>query len=113
MKPAFLSRVSNVSVLERAGHPAATKLLQKQQLQLFGKVLRSPGSHPLKQVSCAHNMSVPLTDWYVRRCGRPNKEWVPEVKRQAWQITGSWERLLALSASKLVWNNALKSHFGF
>ena len=113
IKPAFISRVSNAKVLGKAGCFAASKQLQKRQLQLFGKILRCPDAHPLKQASFARNTSLPITDWYVRRRGRPNKEWVPEVKKQALQITDSWESLLALSANKIAWNNILSSHFGF
>ena len=38
IKPSYLSRISNAIVLEKAGHPAAILMLQKRQLQLFGKI---------------------------------------------------------------------------
>ena len=50
---------------------------------------------------------------YVRRQGRPNREWIPEVKKEALSIVGSWERLQNLAHSKQVWNDTLCSHFNF
>ena len=114
IKPSFISRVSNADVLTKAQHPSASLILQKRQLQLFGKVLRSPEAHPLHSISFVPGLFwKPRTDQYVRRKGRPNREWVPDVTKFALRITGTWERLRQLSQSKQVWNDTLYSHFNF
>ena len=43
IKPSFVSRVRNVGDLQQARHLSASVLLQKQQLQLLGKILRTGG----------------------------------------------------------------------
>ena len=73
IQPSFLSRVSNAAVLEKACHRRASQMLEKRQLQILGKILRSPSSHPLQKCSFAHGFSLPLTEWYIRRKGRPSK----------------------------------------
>ena len=113
IKPSFISRVSNAAVLEKAGHQPASKMLRKRSLQLLGKILRSPETHPLYSVSFKTETSIPLVDWYVRRRGRPHKEWVPDVTRQAIAIAQNWEHLQFLTSSKALWNHTLFNHFGF
>ena len=81
IKPAFISRISNAEVLRRSNHGGATTLLQKRQLHLFDKVLASPEGHPLRSASFIPNTSWPATDRYIRRQGRPCKEWVPETMK--------------------------------
>ena len=48
IKPAFVSRVSNIDVLQRAGCMPASGLLERRQLELLGKILRSPPSSELQ-----------------------------------------------------------------
>ena len=76
IKPSHFSRVSNADVLERCGHVSATSLLRKRQSQLLRKVLRSEEGHPLRTASFIPGTNYPLTERYVRRRGRPHKEWV-------------------------------------
>ena len=83
--PAFISRVSNASVLKKSGHKAATDLLGKRQLQLLGKILRTTDGHPLKAVSFCPGFR-PATDRFVRRIGRPSKEGIPEMVKKAIEI---------------------------
>ena len=114
IKPSFISRVSNADVLTKAQHPSASLILQKRQLQLFGKVLRSPEAHTLHSVSFVPSLFwKPRTDRYVQRKGRSNREWAPDVTKLALRNTRTWERLRQLSQSKQVWNDTLYSHFNF
>jgi len=115
IKPSFISRVSNATVLEKAQHPAATLLLQKRQLQLFGKILRSPEIHPMHSISFVPGLFwKPRTDQYVRCRGRPNREWIPDIIKVALYIAGgSWERLKQLAQTKRTWNATLYCHFSF
>ena len=80
IKPSFISRVSNLEVLQRSGHTLATTLLDRRQLQLFGKVLRSPETHPLRAISFIPGTNRPLTERFVRRRGRPAR-WRPCLRR--------------------------------
>lgn len=57
-------------------------------MQLLGSLLRVPVDHPLRSVSFSAELW-PATEKYVRRIGRPSKEWVPEVFKVARQIFGS------------------------
>merc|ERR1712118_648026 len=58
---------------------AASKLLLKRQLQLFGKIVRKALDHPLYNVSFITDSWTPLVGCHVRRKGRPHKEWIPEI----------------------------------
>ena len=73
---AYVSRISNAAVLTTAAYPLATKLLLKRRLQLFGKILRLPSVHPLRVAYFIPSTLTPVADQYVRRVGRPSKEWV-------------------------------------
>ena len=79
--------------------------------QLLGKVIRAPESNPLRSVSFAPGRWLPATDRYVRRQGRPSKEWIPEVLKLSWRIFGSMQKVEELSANAQAWNAALQIHF--
>ena len=113
IKPSFISRVSNATVLDKTKHAAASRMLEKRQLQLLGKMLKSPEGHPLRTAAFVPTTLRPQTDRYVRRIGRPSKEWVPEVLKQAWCIFGGTLQVQNFNTSKDAWNNALFNHFGF
>ena len=79
MAPAFVPRVSNMDVLQRAGMKAASRMLEEQQLLQFGKVLRAQQTSPLHAAAMVPGTLQPATERFVRKVGRPRKEWVPTV----------------------------------
>ena len=113
VKPAFISRVSNVEVLAKAGHRAASEIWKKRRLQLFGRVLRSPASSLMRQVCFIDSTFFPATDRYVRRIGRPSKEWVRESLGDICDLFGSMEAASRHCQNKELWNKALQTKLGF
>lgn len=107
IKPSFISRITNAEVLRQTGHTLATTLLLKRQLQLFGNVLRSPERHPLRLVSFIPGTNHPLTNRYVRRRGRPAREWVPEMIGKASALFGSMAVAEQAASEKPRWNARL------
>ena len=91
--PSFQSRASNKEVLRRCGVRSATDLLMKRQLVLLGKILRCPEGHPLRMCCFIPGTDRPATERFVRRVGRPAKEWVRTVMDQGNKIFGSKEDL--------------------
>ena len=64
--PAYISRVSNATVLSKAGHRSATDLLLKRRLQLFGKIVRLPAEHPLRRACfIPGTFTPPLNNMFV------------------------------------------------
>jgi hypothetical protein len=113
VKPSYISRVSNATVLAKARHRSATELLLKKRLQLFGKVLRSPPEHPLRRACFIPGTLTPITERYVRRVGRPSREWVREAIAEACKFFGSIENASTLAMQKAVWNTALTNKLGY
>ena len=113
VKPAFISRVSNADVLARAGHRAASALVYKCRLQLFGRVLRSPASSPLRQACFIGGTLFPATERFVRRVGRPSKEWVRESLADVCSLFGSVDAASQLASNKEEWNMALQNKLMF
>ena len=101
--PSYVSRVSNVSVLKSAEHVKASTLLLRRQLVLFGKILRSPADEPIRAVSLVGNTLLPATSRYVRRVGRPRREWIPSVLTEAYRICGGSSRLDQLAMNPYHW----------
>ena len=91
IKQAYLSRISNATVLPRAQHLPATSLLLKKQLLLLGEVLRAPDGYPMKVASFIPGTLRPATERFVRRVGRPRFEWIRYVRDQALILYGSEE----------------------
>ena len=72
---AFLSRVSNATVLERSGQLAYTQQLLKAQILLFGKIAQSPDTDPPRRITFQPGSIKALTDAVPRKVGRPRNEW--------------------------------------
>ena len=105
--PAYISRVSNVAVLAKASYRRATDLLLKKRLQLFGKILRSPEGHPLRTAAFIPGTTTPATERFVRRVGRPAKEWIREAVQETVALFGSLQAALTQAMKKETRNTAL------
>ena len=67
----------------------------------------------LKSVSFIPGSLRPETDHYVRRRGRPNKEWIPEILKLAYQIFQGSTNMKQAALSKQAWQQRLDTHFNF
>ena len=94
-------------MLARSGHTLASNLLDKKQVQLFGNILRVDSERPLKRACFIPNTCVPVTDQYVRRVGRPGKEWVRELVQEAIAVFDNMEAASAAVQDKTSWNTLL------
>ena len=103
------SRISNDKVLVRAGCPKLTEVLRKRRLQMLGKVVRAPVGHPLRAACFVGSTTHPVNDFYVRRRGRPCKEWPKEVVADACWLFGSMAHVEEMAANIPSWNAALGS----
>ena len=110
VKPSWISRTPNAQVLARTGHAAASQLLLMRQMQLFGKVLRADQASPLHSCSFIPGPLVPATDRYVRRVGRPCKEFVKEMLQQSVRIFGDVAAAASAASNKRAWSCMLKLH---
>ena len=109
VKPSWLSRVSNESVLKRAEHVAFSKLLSTRQLVWFGKVLRPDANYVLRANSFIEDTFQPTTERYIRRVGRPAKEYVPELSKQVRTLFGSLETAARKASDEASWKLVIKS----
>ena len=101
--PSFYSRVSNKEVLRRARHKLATEILLEQQLSQLGRVLRSHPNSPLRSSSLYGGTLQPLVSHYIRRIGRPNKEWMPTILAEAARRAGGYFMLPDLAQNCHTW----------
>ena len=76
---AFVSRVSNKVVFQRAGVQPFTEQLLYRQLLLLGKVARSPETNPLREDVFVGDTLRPQVGRCVRRVGRPRQDWTTQV----------------------------------
>ena len=113
VKPSYISRVSNKDVLTKAGHRPISELLRKRRLQLLGKVLCAPPDHPLYTACFIPGTLTPATEQFIRRVGRPAKEWVKEVSNDVILLCGSLDAAETLAQHKRFWTNMLKDKLGF
>ena len=106
--PSFISRISNNTVRQKAGCRCFSQLLVDRQLMLLGTILRSPEHSPLQSVSFTPGTMQPATCRYVRRVGRPRKEWVPTVLSSACQLADT-RQLLETARSEAGWKRLVRS----
>ena len=100
---AFLSRISNAEVLRRAGSPKLlTDTIKDVQVAQLGRVLRSSPQQPLRKAAFAHGLS-PVVSHYIRRVGRPRREWVPTVLEEAQRRCSGRGDLEILASDEKTW----------
>ena len=90
--PAWLSRVSNAEVRERADVPPLTSILLERQLKLYGKLARdSANSLPRQMVfEAGQTHSCLPRDWKSRRSrGRPRIQWTTYLHAEALAVAGN------------------------
>jgi|OM-RGC.v1.023925812 hypothetical protein len=83
---AFISRISNHTVYNRAGCVPFSSVLQQKRLMLFGKIMRCTESNLMKTVSFVGDTLRPETDHFVRRIGR---RWATKSRMGADDASGS------------------------
>ena len=92
--PSYYSMVTNASVLQRAACKKASSQLEARQLILLGKVIRADVTNPLRSSCLVENTLRPLTSHFIRRVGRPRKEWITTVLPQALLQAGGSDTIL-------------------
>ena len=104
IKCAFLSRVSNKEVLRRAGQPKILlAMILEQQLDQLGKLLRASDADPLRKSAFAVG-TTPVVAFYVRRVGRPRKEWAPSIMEEARRRNHAQADLQSAAADAAYWS---------
>jgi len=97
---AFISRVSNSRVFEKAGVAALSKQVLYRQLLLLGKVARSDAGTPLRADTFVGNSLNPQMGRFIRRVGRPWLDWTSEVLKAGAQKLGSHSRMVVFLADR-------------
>jgi len=87
--------------MDRAGIYDISCVLTQQQLEQLGRVLRADTAAPLHTAAFTPGTLEPATCHWVRRVGRPRKEWVPTVLEKARRRKS--EDLYALARNEQTW----------
>jgi hypothetical protein len=77
----YYSRVSNASVLQRAGCKMLSESIRDAQITLLGNVLHNPAMKVLREASFHDSTMTPQTAAWVRRRGRPRQNWIEQVMK--------------------------------
>ena len=111
--PAFISRVSNKIVFQRAGVLPLTEQLAKRQLSLLWKVAQSGTGGPLRRHTFVGNSLEPYIRHYIRKVGRPRTNWTELVLKDGAVRFGSEAALLRCIrlSSEVQWKSRLERMF--
>ena len=107
IKPSFLSRVSNKTILEQAGQISYGRQLLRQQLLLFGRVARAPPTDPLRRLTFVPGSLQSATGVYVRRVGRPRNEWAVMLEKEARKVHTNLNQIVH---DELEWKKAVADY---
>ena len=110
---AYISRVSNVIVFEKAKVLPLTEHLEERQLALLGCVARSKKGSPLRRNAFTGEGLEPLVRQHVRKVGRPRLSWAEELLTVGGKRFGSSSVFadVACMATKPLWNATLCKKF--
>jgi len=107
--PSYLSRISNAAVREKAGWTSASEQLVQQQMMLLGKVMRAAPDSTLQKVSFIPGTLQPVTSRFVRKVGRPRKEWITDVLPHAFRLAGRQQQLSQAVQNESYWKRLVKT----
>ena len=79
---AFVSRISNATVLARAGVKPFSQQVLRHQLCLLRKVSLAAPDHPLRKDTFIDSTLIPQIGHFVRRVGRPRQDWTTQLLRE-------------------------------
>ena len=102
----FVAHVPNKEVLRIAGHTKASALLIEQQVMLLGRVLRADPQSKLHTSAFMAGTQQPQTSHYIRRVGRPRREWATTVLAEA-QRRAPGQDLFNLAQDPDRWKEAM------
>ena len=111
IKAAYISRVSNKTVLDLTGQTPLSQQLFKRQIKLFGEVARAPEGSVIRQATFCPGSLRSAADRYVRKRGRPRLEWVTEVQKLAYRAAGSMVSLEANIGCKKSWGIVVDQYY--
>ena len=106
--PAFISRISNAAVLQKASQRAVTTMLLEQQLLIFGKIARMPSGTAMRDCTFCPGNFRPVVERYVRRVGRPRLDWTTELQKISFQIAGPTQSVEALLFEPSLWRSNVR-----
>ena len=118
--PAFVSRISNAVVLQRAGRSCLSSQLLHRQLVFLGRVARKADADPLRRDTFATGTFTPQLGRFIGRVGRPRQDWTRELMKAGAARMGAerFEAMLsdrangAQSRWKQEWQKLLPSRCG-
>ena len=106
----YYSRVSNKDVLNIAGHQKAPSILADQQVSLFGRSLRASPQSQWHASAFIRGTVQPATSRYVRRVGRPRREWATAVIQEA-RSRAPPQDIFQLAQNGKQWHQAMHSRY--
>ena len=77
---------------------------------IFGAAARSLEGHLLRDATFFRTSLQPLTDYYVRKVGRPRLEWTTEVRKIALAASGGRENLERCIQQKETWEKVVQTY---
>ena len=89
---AYISRVSNARVLKEAQEAPLERQLLRQQLLLYGRLIRAPSADPLRKLTFIDGMEQPTTTMFVRKRGRPRNTWTAMLQRECFKMGTAYHR---------------------
>jgi hypothetical protein len=71
----YISRVSNMVVLQASQQQPLSELIAVRQAKLYQRIVELPEAHVLRKLTCEPNSDQPKQWHLTRRRGRPKQQW--------------------------------------
>ena len=104
IKAAFISRVSNASVLHQSAQIKFGQELLRQQLLLYGRIARAADDHPLRKLTFVPGTLRSAASRYVRRVGRPRNEWAAMLAKECRKMGNDTDNIIPIEVE---WRRAV------
>ena len=109
----YVSRISNTTVFQKAGVLPLTEQLSQRQLTLLGQVVRASRDDPLRRDTFIEDTMRPAISHYIRKVGRPCRNWTEEVIKQGASRCGGYNIFVdnIVGSTSIEWKQQLQRLF--
>ena len=93
--------------IDQAGEAPLGRQLLRQQMLLYGRLVRAPNADPLGMLTFIPGTTYAATNRFVQRVGRPRSEWTNMLEKEVSEMGRSQKLAIHIESE---WRSAVYQH---
>ena len=107
LQPSFLECQTRGYWQKQTNEAPLPRMLLRQQLLLYGRLVRAPDTDPLRRLAFIEGTSEPAAARFVRKVGRPRNTWAAMLQKECLKMGAASRRSIHIQQD---WQRAVYQH---